>query len=399
MKIKLHYVLIGLALIFLGACGDDDDEPVKINRTVLVYIMGDNSLKSFVREDVSEITKGAAGINLTQNNLLVYADDGSSVKLFRMYKDKKGAIAQDLIKTYDPHRNSVGPSEMKELLSFVYNEYPAESYGLVLWSHGEGWKPGTTSSSSRWIGLDDSGGNALLSISTLHEVLSVAPYYEYILFDACFMQSVEVAYELREHTGYFVGSPAEIPGPGAPYQEIVPAMFAKSEPAMAIARSYYDYYQKLYTGNSPSGGTWTAGVAMSVIRTDKLADLAAATQLILPAFIQNGERVSMTGVLDYDRRTNNEHIGYYDFSLLMKSLANNTDAFTSWLVAFKAAVPYAKSTDKIYTQFNYGGTFAVPGYSGVSMYVPRSGGGHSAWNQLYKKCKWYTDAGWSKTGW
>ncbi|MDR0745442.1 MAG: hypothetical protein LBF17_02985 [Mediterranea sp.] len=395
MKIKLHYVLMSLALIFLGACGDDDD-PIVINRTVLVYIMGDNTLNHYVSDDISEMTEGAAGIDLTRNNLLVYADNGSSVKFFRMYKDKKGEIVQDLVQTYNPDRNSVGLSEMKEVLSLVYKEYPAESYGLVLWSHGEGWKPGTTSSSSRWIGQDDS---ATLSISTLSEALSVIPYYEYILFDACFMQSVEVAYELREHTGYFIGSPAEIPGPGAPYQDVVSAMFAKSDAAMAIARGYYEYYRKLYTGKVPVSDRWTGGVAISVIKADKLEALAAATKSILPVLIQNGESVNVTDVLDYDRRTNGNYIGYYDFDLLMKSLANATTVdLTSWSAAYEAAVPYAESTDKIFTGLfpgnNIGSMFSVTDYSGVSIYVPRTGS-PAALNDSYKTFQWYQDAGWS----
>ncbi|MDR0659186.1 MAG: hypothetical protein LBG18_09720 [Mediterranea sp.] len=396
MKIKFHYVLMSLAL-FLSACFGDDDDPVVKSRTVLVYIMGDNSLDRFVNEDISEMTEGAAKIDLTQNNLLVYADDGSSVRLFRMYKDKKGAIAQDLIETYDRERNSVGLSEMKEVFSFVYNEYPAESYGLVLWSHGEGWKPGSTTLSSRWIGQDDS---ATLSISTLDEALSVIPYYEFILFDACFMQSVEVAYELRKHAGYFIGSPAEIPGPGAPYQEVAPAMFAKGDPAIAIARGYYGYYEKLYTEETRvSSSNWTGGVAISVIKTDKLEELAAATRSILPTFIQNGAPIPVDGVLNYDKRpkSNGSYVGYYDFDQLMRSLVDNpTEDLASWSAAYKAVVPYAESTEKIYTQFS-GGLFSVNGYSGVSTYVPSAG--NPALRESYKTFQWYQAAGWMETGW
>ena len=42
------------------------------------------------------------------------------------------------------------------------------------------------------------------------------------------MQSVEVAYELRDCSEYFIGSPTEIPGPGAPYKAVVPEMFTET---------------------------------------------------------------------------------------------------------------------------------------------------------------------------
>ena len=33
----------------------------------------------------------------------------------------------------------VDVSKMKEVINTAFSEYPAQSYGLVLWSHGEGW--------------------------------------------------------------------------------------------------------------------------------------------------------------------------------------------------------------------------------------------------------------------
>ena len=48
------------------------------------------------------------------------------------------------------------------------------------------------------------------------------PHFDFIMFDACFMMSVEVAYEVRNYTDYYIGSPTENPGPGAPYDKVVP---------------------------------------------------------------------------------------------------------------------------------------------------------------------------------
>jgi len=393
MKIKPYYLLMSLVLMLVSACSDDNkDEPTTIDRTVLVYIMGDNTLSHLVNADINEMIEGAANVDLSRNNLLVYMDDKTTVKLIRISKEK-GTIVQELIENYDYNRNSVGLDEMKEVFSTVYKKYPAESYGLVLWSHGEGWKPGT--SSSRWIG-EDVGSNATLSISTLSEVMKVFPYYDYVLFDACFMQSVEVAYELRHHTDYFIGSPAEIPGPGAPYQKVVPALFAKSDAAATIARSYFEYYNDLYTGSIPlSGKPWTGGVLISVIATNGLNALAEATNDILPAVIQDKNTVPVSGILNYDRRTSGG-VGYYDFDMLMKSLTNENASYTKWRNALNATVPYVNSTEKIYTAYNGGAMFDVAGYCGVSSYVPRNS---SSLNQSYKTFDWYTDAGWSETGW
>lgn len=54
------------------------------------------------------------------------------------------------------------------------------------------------------------------------------------------MQAVEVAYELRDYTDYCIGSPTEIPGPGASYDAVVPAMFSAENAAVNIAKAYYE---------------------------------------------------------------------------------------------------------------------------------------------------------------
>ena len=51
-----------------------------------------------------------------------------------------------------------------------------------------------------------------MNIEDLKSVLQKAPHFDFIMFDACFMQSVEVAYELRDYCDYYIGFPAENPG-------------------------------------------------------------------------------------------------------------------------------------------------------------------------------------------
>lgn len=47
---------------------------------------------------------------------------------------------ENTVKTYE-NRNSVGVAETLEVFDDVFknDEYRAESYGLIYWSHGDGW--------------------------------------------------------------------------------------------------------------------------------------------------------------------------------------------------------------------------------------------------------------------
>ena len=54
-KIKILSLFVCLAMLAI-ACHNEDDERGLQLRTVLVYIAGDNSLRSFATEDLAEMT-------------------------------------------------------------------------------------------------------------------------------------------------------------------------------------------------------------------------------------------------------------------------------------------------------------------------------------------------------
>ena len=292
-KIKIFSLFVCLAMLVI-ACHNDDDERGVQMRTVLVYIAGDNSLRSFATEDLAEMTEGMQSVDDNSYNLLVYIDTGSSPKLIRLKKDKKKNVVQEVIATYEG-RNSVDVSKMKEVINTAFSEYPAQSYGLVLWSHGEGWLA-KSQNKTRWWGQD--GGSNYMDISELKDVLRNAPHLSFLLFDACFMQSVEVVNELKEHADYIIGSPTEIPAPGAPYQKVVPAMFANNASATDIAKAYFEFYadENLYTGKLPYnwglGDPWTAGVSVSVVNTSMLEQLAKSSSEIIPKYIKGRQAIA-----------------------------------------------------------------------------------------------------------
>lgn len=89
-----------------------------------------------------------------------------------------------------------------------------------------------------------------MNISDLVTVLDDnMPHFDFIMFDACFMMSVEVAYAVRDYADYYMGCPTENPGPGAPYDKVVPYMF-KPGAANQMAEAYFNHYNEKYNGGS-----------------------------------------------------------------------------------------------------------------------------------------------------
>jgi hypothetical protein len=381
------------------ACNHNDEpDPVQEEdlRTVLVYIAADNTLTSFAADDIAEMVSGFAAVDADKNNLLVYVDTQSAKPfLYQITKDSKGAVVKKVLHEYQ-QQNSVYPTVMAEVYNRVFSAFPATSYGLVLWSHGDGWLPSPSNisaskASTRWFGQD---GTSYMDISSLNTALNSAPHFDFILFDACLMQSVEVAYELKDRADYFIGAPNEIPGPGAYYTELVPAMFSQvNDLASTVAHGYYDYYDRNYTGQI-SKADWTMGVTISVVKSSELDDLATATAAILPKYITNGSAINVSSIYSYEPRSTY----YYDLKGLVQSLTSTVDqaSFSTWSTAFDLAVPMHLTTDSTYSNYPKD-MVSMSGSNGLSAYIPRSS--YVSLNTFYHSYAWYSAAGWSSTGW
>lgn len=396
-RIKILFLLVCVASL-LASCNENDEkyEPVYGSRTVLVYIAANNSLSGFDSEDVREMVKGMANTEGTGNNLLVYlAGRNNTPKLIRLIRNGKGEVKQETVMNYGEH-NSVSVDVMKDVFTIAFSRYPADSYGLVLWSHGDGWLP-KSSMKTRWWGQDKSN---YMDITELHNALRNTPHLNFLLFDACFMQSVEALYELRECADYIIGSPTEIPSPGAPYQKVVPAMFANNLSAVDIAKAYFEFYadEDLYTGNLPSdwnsGDPWTAGVSVSVVKTSMLDQLANISNEIIPKYIKDKQDIAMTNIFCYDCRSIKY---YYDFDGFMRSLNLEAGEYEAWKAAYDEVVVYWKTTPNNYSAFR--GSFPMNGSTGLSTYIFRNLKDENI-NLFYRQSiQWYFAAGWDKTGW
>lgn len=394
-KIKILSFLVCLLALF-SACHDDVKEGLEQGaRTVLVYIAGDNSLSRFADEDLDEMIEGMKDVDDRRNNLLVYMDKGSNPKLIRLKKNN-GTVVQEVITTYST-QNSVDVDIMKNIFTTTFSQYPADSYGVVFWSHGDGWLP-YKNPSTRWWGQDTGNGDRRMNIPDLHEALSVAPHFDFIFFDACYMQSVEVVYQLRDRADYFIGSPTEIPGPGAPYEVVVPALFSQDKPEINIASSYYTVYAGKYNnGINISNQNWTGGVAVSVVKSGELPALATATRDVLQTAgsIQQSHDIDISDILCYDPLSAKN---YHDLMGLMQKIQENSLAFENYKVAYQNAVIWKNSTENIYSAMGVRGMISMDGFEGLSTYILR--GADSPQNQYYRQSmSWYTAAGWNEIGW
>ena len=401
MRQKLHilkyymytmFILLGMASCHWFEKTEEDDKHI-YDRTVLVYAAADNNLASYLQGDIDEMVEGAG--NIPKNSrLLVYVDDYSLPRILSIEQEKGRRPVAKTLYEYESEHNSGDAETLRLAMQWMMENSPSESYGLVIWSHGKSWVP-AKAPAQRAICVD---GDKWMEIGEIADVLSQFTHLEFILFDACFMQAIEVAYELREATNYIVSSPAEIPGPGAPYHRIMAPMFDLHFDAGRIAEEYYLEYEEndiFVQGHEPD----CFGVCLSVVDCSLLDRLATLTKEMLEKYIHYENSVPPSSVQQYYPYNNKSTIPeYYDMNAYMRHLITDDEDYDRWKAAFDEAVPYQYTTEQWFSDYSEGLLDVdTENYGGVSCYVPKVG--RTKLNTAFRNTQWYNAAGWNRLGW
>lgn len=413
---RLAYILPLFLLSFIVVgCEKDNNEETPFEtkeRTVIIYMAAENDLddlndrESQWQKDYDEILVGAKQLK-TGQNLILYVD--------RLYKTKKPQIIEvtpsgaKTIRTYDSDGYTSDPAVMKEALQWIISKYPAKSYGLVMWGHsdGTGWlihpKNSAFAKQSRAFMLDlgtNSNGELMwMNIPTYAKVLSSLPHFDYIFFDVCSMMTAEVAYEIRNACDYIIGSPAEVPACGAPYQYVVPDLFLPKE---VIGKKIIDDY----IGHI--GLPQDTGLPMSVVKASKMPAFAQATMEALGK-VRND--------FHYPVSPNISNCIYYYISIysdqhpMMTDVRDfmfrnlSTEDFEDWDDVYHQTIEYSVHPSKKWVT-TYGIDFSSftisdDNFGGLSMFIPQAGYSQSDINpnSVISKMQWSDIVDWSQWGW
>jgi len=163
--------------------------------------------------------------------MLVYKHlSGSNPELIRLYRDASGKAVEDIVAVYQD-QNSATPLVLRSVLNKMKSIFPADDYGLILWSHATGWLPEGYYSKTKTPGVffTDPYADIVKSFGEdrgtemeITELKDALPFeFEFIIFDCCFMGGIETAYELRDKAEYIVASPTEILATGFPYDKVI----------------------------------------------------------------------------------------------------------------------------------------------------------------------------------
>lgn len=397
---RLLTIVMMAAVLF--SCHKDDDPLPQPTRTVLVYMVAENSLVSYTTADIQEMMQGASQMG-DGDHLVIYIDDVSTPRIYALDNQSVLTSTSQMqpvkVFSYDP--NSASGETLDQVIQYTRTTYPADTYGIVFWSHGAGWIYDTDTSDisaprrqplRRTFGVDNgqnttSNVGPKMNIDDMAATLEQYDNTEFIMFDACFMQTIEVAYEMRNTARYLIGSPAEILAYGAPYHKIMAPLFAKPFSPENLVYTYYNYYDTYYS----------YGVVLSAIQTDQLDQLATTMARLIDA--HSWLDTDYSDCLNYYRYWWNDFPqvltrmpDYFDMKGLMQKVLT-VDELAQWQNAMQRAVVSCHASDNWYTAIGDGGYGQVMSVnhdqcSGVAMYLPLADYQYETFYNDYKKTQW-----------
>ena len=414
-----HLFILIICGLLLTACKKDkqNEEEPKASISVLVYIAGDNNLNSFINDDISQMIEGSRKLT-KQQNLIIFVDSKGLPPYFA--KVANGDTTH--IYSFSEELKTSDAETLAMAMRWVKENYEADQYGLALWGHADGWTINgarTAGAPRRAYGQDDAGSNTWMNIPDMAKAIEGVcgnKPLRFIFADCCCFQCIESAYELRHCAEYIIASPAEIPGEGAPYHTVIPALFSSRADFWQLAANSY-HAQISYDYEEP----------LSVVKTSELENLAQATKAALTQSMEplNSEGTNYPVVDSLIYYYNHCH---YDMNDFMLRNATTADVYAQWKRSFDAAVPsrlsasvwmssggsgyydyngrhvpYTNSSENVFRDF----VVTDERYGGISMYVPQHTELLSSRDRSYQekqrrnisKMQWYKDAGYDALGW
>ncbi|MFR9546762.1 MAG: clostripain-related cysteine peptidase [Rikenellaceae bacterium] len=273
-------IIILITSISLLACKKteetkfDDSLPVD---AFLMYCASYNNLNSDLSQNINDLLENYTFYG-NKRIYIFFSDSNYYSYLYRV--NTKGE--KELIKEYGYGLNAATIETLEEVMSDVASQSDViELTDILLSSHGMSWLPNgqnpkELSTEASWsgsylnyissysFGYDKSDTSEGIEIDEMAELFENYNL-QTIIFDACFMGSIETYYELRNSADYILASPCEILSAGMNYSDMSKYLTKESslDNLSKIAYATYDLYNTSYTGTNQTS-------ALSIVDCAKL---------------------------------------------------------------------------------------------------------------------------------
>jgi hypothetical protein len=340
--------------------------------TILVYIAAHNNLDEDGRTSAKQIMK--AGSTQQVNSIVLF--DGKAGAGLYAIDITPGTGLQKMLGRFD----SGDPQKLLEIAQWTYANWPAENYGLILWSHGNGWTPDEIgriaddvlgdrsratelnaqrsasmpgrralfkstfreiftlqNANDRAICFDDGSHHSLDTLALDRVTTAIANLVgkklDLLGMDACLMATIEIAYQLRKSVAYLVASEELVPSTSWPYNRILGTLgkqpeLTAQELSELIVKEYVDYYRHyppaIGYGDVTKIALDLSKIDVFVAAMKRLAEVLTANMLEVFQCLENAQNEAfLTETLDEQREDSKFYYHLWDIVSVANHLASN----------------------------------------------------------------------------
>ena len=383
---KFFFLLQLTVLLVFTSCHREDPTPdptppvpTEAENTIFVYMPwsgSPGSLYPFFQKNLTDIKQAVESQGgLGDKHLIVFISDSPSKGSLINVKYKQGRCVDDTVAVFN---NTLASQQLNSanwittVLKRVQAYAPARSYSMIVGCHGMGWIPGNSGTRSRyttsafrrrdverlpltrWFG----GDTYKTDISTFDKGIEQSGIgkMQYILFDDCYMSTIEVAYELRHSAKHIIACPTEIMAHGMPYDLLWTELSKSSPDYGSICDTFYNFY---ISYSYPYG---TIGV-IDCSQIDGMVD-------IMKSINHSGNLVSVSED-DVQIMDGYQPAMFFDMGDYVRKIAKNE---TALLARFERQlsllVPYKRNTPSFFTEVRnpgVGDVLPINTYSGITI--------------------------------
>lgn len=339
----LKLAFISLLMLCFSACQEEDPimppEPQTAEKTIFVFMPYSNNLYSFLHANINDMKAAIVrnkGLDNTRLIVFIAKDKKQSALIDIRYK--KGVCTQDTLEKYSSPTYLTTNGRV-ELFNKVKKYAPANRYAMIVGCHGMGWIPSSTVFNRNTLryfgGLEKEYKIDIDDFAT--SIKAAGMKMQFIMFDDCYMSSMEVAYDLKDATDYIIASTSEVMAYGMPYQNIYQHLMSAQPDYKALCNGFYEFYSN---SGTPYG-------TIGVIDCRHVDEMVAMMKYINTK--HTFDLSLLDNVQDLDGETYKPTI-FFDFDDYVRQLCtNDNDAYEQFHNVLLRLVPYKAATEYIYS--------------------------------------------------
>lgn len=386
------YLLTGFLLtaLLMVSCAvkeldeiSDNEDLTKRNHTIIVFMPWSSNLLPYFQQNINDIAKAIKDNQLIDSRFIVIQSiSPTETEMTELYYTNDGCQRKKLL-SY-PYAKFTRQETITAMLNDVRRLSSTPYYSLIISSHGMGWLPisatadngrssmraymhyeNTEEPLTRWFGGIIS--DYQIETTTLAQAIEAADMHmNYILFDNCYMSSVEVAYDLKEVTDYIVASPTEILIYGFPYYQCTQYLTEIANYA-SLCDSFIRFYE---TYQYPSG-------TIAVTDCRELENLAELYKKIYQEYSPINYKGSQ--IMDGYSPT-----VFYDLGDFVTQVCKDEGLLKVFNKQMNKTVPYKGHTARFYSSVSKQ-YYPICSYSGLTTSAPS----RSDYMRYYQTTAWY----------